>query len=148
MYRYNIFSDSRINEWQAQEFWADQSCSTEGRFQREIGCPKYIDQRWEVWRWIGYAFVHVDFEHVYFNAFFELLLGPSLEMVHGHTRFIPLSLMCILGGALANGMAEPTGRVVGSSGYLWGLVPMHVLTSFNKHIFNKHIFFFISTNLL
>ncbi len=58
---------------------------------------------------------------------FELLLGPSLEMVHGHVRFIPLVFLAIIGGALACAATDPIGRVVGSSGYVWGLVPMHVL---------------------
>ncbi|CAD7962471.1 unnamed protein product [Amoebophrya sp. A25] len=103
----------------AQEWWADKSCSNDG-------CAKVIDQRGQVWRWFSYCLVHVDFDHVYFNCFFELLLGPSLEMVHGHVRFIPLCLLCVLGGALACGASDATGRVVGSSAYVWGLVPMHM----------------------
>eukprot|EP00391_Amoebophrya_sp_Ameob2_P008846 CAMPEP_0178994258 /NCGR_PEP_ID=MMETSP0795-20121207/7171_1 /TAXON_ID=88552 /ORGANISM="Amoebophrya sp., Strain Ameob2" /LENGTH=436 /DNA_ID=CAMNT_0020686433 /DNA_START=484 /DNA_END=1791 /DNA_ORIENTATION=- len=123
----------------SQNWWRDNSCEqdlTQGVrgfdpvTRRAIlvhgGCPNWTDQRGQWYRVWGYSICHVSFTHVWFNAFFELMLGPSLEMQHGHERFIPLVFLAVMGGALAVGVCDPAGRTVGSSGYVWGLVPMHM----------------------
>ncbi|CAD7930283.1 unnamed protein product [Amoebophrya sp. A25] len=112
---------SELQDWSLHT-WEDQSCLTNP----QRGCPAHKDRRHEVWRWIMYSLSHVDFYHCYMNVLFEILFGPSIEMAHGHARAALLMFVCVVGGGIAVAVFDPTQKVVGASGYVYGLIPIHI----------------------
>ncbi|CAD7933323.1 unnamed protein product [Amoebophrya sp. A120] len=107
------------------------------------GCPWFVDIRSEAIRYVSYAFAHTDTGHLLNNIIFELLFGPSLEMVHGTARMLPLVLLAILGGSLTTAAEDPTQLVVGSSGYAYGLVAMQIANlAMNWHEYDHRYFHF------
>ena len=51
----------------------------------------------EWWRLLTAAFLHGSFLHILFNMYVLFVLGPTLERVLGHVRFIVLYLVAALG---------------------------------------------------
>ena len=56
----------------------------------------------EWYRLITSAFLHGSFLHIAFNMYVLFALGPTLERILGHGRFIILYLAAALGGAVAS----------------------------------------------
>lgn len=80
-----------------------------------------LDAEW--WRLVTAAFLHANLLHVGFNMFVLYLLGPSLERVLGHWRFLTLYLLAALGGTVASYTFSPVNTLsVGASGAVFGLM--------------------------
>ena len=84
------------------------------------------DVRGEVWRLFTYALCHTGYTHLMGNIIVELVLGVPLDCVHGSLRMTAMGLCAILGGALTCVWGDPYLAVVGSSGYAYGLIGIHM----------------------
>jgi membrane associated rhomboid family serine protease len=77
----------------------------------------------EWYRLISSAFLHGSFLHIAFNMYVLFALGPTLERILGHTRFIALYVTAALGGAVASYYFSDIRTVsVGASGAIFGLM--------------------------
>jgi membrane associated rhomboid family serine protease len=96
------------------------------------------------WRWlrlITCCFAHADVLHIVMNMYALYVLGPLLERIWGHFRFLILYLISGLGGSCAamafKPLDTPEGPLVnllGASGAIWGLmVSFAVWVYLNRH---------------
>lgn len=77
----------------------------------------------EWWRLLTSAFLHGSFLHIAFNMFVLFALGPALERVLGHLRYLLLYLVSALGGSVASYAFSDIKTVsVGASGAIFGLM--------------------------
>jgi membrane associated rhomboid family serine protease len=80
-----------------------------------------IDDQW--WRLLTSAFLHGSFLHIAFNMYVLFVLGPPLERILGHARFIVLYVMAAAGGSVASYAFSDIRTVsVGASGAIFGLM--------------------------
>lgn len=80
-----------------------------------------IGDQW--YRLLTSAFLHGSFLHIAFNMYVLFALGPTLERILGHGRFIVLYLAAALGGAVASYYFSDIRTVsVGASGAIFGLM--------------------------
>ena len=77
----------------------------------------------EWYRLLSSAFLHGSFLHIAFNMYVLFALGPTLERILGHGRFIALYVAAALGGAVASYYFSDIRTVsVGASGAIFGLM--------------------------
>ena len=77
----------------------------------------------EWWRLFTAAFLHGSFLHIAFNMLVLFLLGPTLERILGHGRYVLLYVMAALGGSVASFvLSDPRTVSVGASGAIFGLM--------------------------
>ena len=77
----------------------------------------------EWWRLATAAFLHGSILHIAFNMYVLFVLGPTLERILGHIRFIVLYLFAAFGGAVASYVFSDVRTVsVGASGAIFGLM--------------------------
>ena len=80
-----------------------------------------LDGQW--WRLLTAAFLHGSLLHIAFNMYVLFALGPTLERVLGHVRFVVLYLVAVLGGSVASYcFSDPRTVSVGASGAIFGLM--------------------------
>jgi membrane associated rhomboid family serine protease len=85
--------------------------------------PVGIALEGEWWRLFSGAFLHGSFLHIAFNMYVLFLLGPTLERILGHVRFLILYLLAALGGSVASYWFSEINTVsVGASGAIFGLM--------------------------
>jgi len=85
--------------------------------------PRAIGLGEQWYRLFTSAFLHGDFWHIGFNMLVLFLLGPSLERILGHIRFIALYLISALAGAVASFVWAPLDTLsIGASGAVFGLM--------------------------
>lgn len=91
---------------------------------REFGMnPVLIAIGGEWWRLLTAAFLHGGLLHIGFNMYVLYVLGPTLERVLGHARFLVLYLGAALGGSAASyAFSAPNTFSVGASGAIFGLM--------------------------
>ncbi len=77
----------------------------------------------EWWRLLTAAFLHGSFLHIAFNMYVLFALGPTLERILGHGRYLTLYLLAALGGGVASYVFSDIRTVsVGASGAIFGLM--------------------------
>jgi membrane associated rhomboid family serine protease len=80
-----------------------------------------VNGQW--WRLVTGAFLHGSFLHIAFNMYVLYALGPTLERILGHTRYLTLYLLAALGGGVASYAFSDIRTVsVGASGAIFGLM--------------------------
>lgn len=85
--------------------------------------PIGIAMNGEWWRLFTSAFLHGSFLHIAFNMYVLFFLGPTLERILGHARFLILYILAALGGSVASYWFSETNTVsVGASGAIFGLM--------------------------
>jgi membrane associated rhomboid family serine protease len=95
----------------------DETATQWGMFPPSIA----IDNEW--WRLITSAFLHGGWLHIAFNMYVLYALGPTLERLLGHSRYLVLYLMAALGGAVCSYAFSDVMTVsVGASGAIFGLM--------------------------
>jgi membrane associated rhomboid family serine protease len=82
--------------------------------------PVQVAVNHEYWRLIGSAFLHIGPLHLIVNMISLAVVGPPLERVLGHWRFLALYLLSALGGSLSVYLFDPRGAA-GASGAIFGL---------------------------
>ena len=77
----------------------------------------------EWWRLVSAAFLHGSVLHLAFNMYVLFALGPTLERILGHGRYLTLYLLAAIGGAVASyAFSSPNTLSVGASGAIFGLM--------------------------
>ena len=85
--------------------------------------PGYVAVNSEWYRLLTSAFLHGSLLHLGFNMYVLYVLGPPLERMLGHARFLALYLIAGLGGAVASFAFSSINTVsVGASGAIFGLM--------------------------
>lgn len=95
----------------------DQAASAWGMY------PPSIALDGETYRLLTSAFLHGSLLHIGFNMFVLWTIGPQVERILGHLRFLVLYLLAGLGGAVASFVFSPPLTVsVGASGAIFGVM--------------------------
>ncbi len=90
-----------------------------------------VNNEW--YRLITSVFLHGSWLHLAFNMYVLYVLGPPLERLLGHVRFLALFLIAGLGGAVASFTFSSINTVsVGASGAIFGL--MGALVVAGRHL--------------
>ena len=77
----------------------------------------------EWWRLLTAAFLHGSFLHIAFNMYVLFAIGPTLERILGHGRYLTLYVLSALGGGVASYAFSDIRTVsVGASGAIFGLM--------------------------
>ena len=85
--------------------------------------PVGIAANGEWWRLVTAAFLHGSFLHIAFNMYVLFALGPTLERILGHYRYLALYLLAAIGGGVASYVFSDMRTVsVGASGAIFGLM--------------------------
>jgi membrane associated rhomboid family serine protease len=78
------------------------------------------------WQIVTYAFLHANFNHLFFNMLGLWMFGTELEHVWGQRRFVIFYFASVLAAALTqlavNLVMGSAGPTVGASGGLFGLL--------------------------
>ena len=77
----------------------------------------------ELWRLVTVVLVHDTsfFLHLAFNMYALYIIGPIVEQLYGHTRFLLIYVLCAAGGSIASYVFNPAPLSVGASGAVFGL---------------------------
>ena len=90
--------------------------------------PVGIAANGDYWTLMSSAFMHGSFLHIAFNMYVLWIMGPTLERILGHSRFVALYLLAALGGAVASYVFSDFRSVsVGASGAIFGLMGAFVV---------------------
>ena len=91
---------------------------------RDFGMwPNGIAAYGEFYRLPASMFLHGSLLHIGFNMLVLWTIGPQVERVLGHVRFLVLYLVAGLGGAVASYLFSTPGTVsVGASGAIFGVM--------------------------
>lgn len=93
-----------------------------------------VAQQWGMWPWAialdgefyrlaTSIFLHGSVMHIFFNMFVLWTIGPQVERILGHARFLVLYLVAGLGGAVVSyTFSDPRTVSVGASGAIFGLM--------------------------
>jgi len=93
-----------------------------------------VTKAWGMWPWAialdgqfyrlaTSVFLHGSVMHIFFNMFVLWTIGPQVERILGHARFLVLYLAAGLGGAVASyAFSDPRTISVGASGAIFGLM--------------------------
>ncbi len=110
--------------------------------------PIAIAQGSEWWRLFTSAFLHGSFIHIAFNMYVLFFLGPTLERILGHTRFIALYLLAALGGSVASYWFSDLQSVsVGASGAIFGLMGALIVTGRRLRYDITQVLFLLAVNV-
>lgn len=90
--------------------------------------PVGIAANGDYWTLMSSAFMHGSFLHIAFNMYVLWIMGPTLERILGHSRFVALYLLAALGGSVASYVFSDFRTVsVGASGAIFGLMGAFVV---------------------
>jgi membrane associated rhomboid family serine protease len=87
-----------------------------------VPVPMIEGSQW--WSFLTYAFLHADWLHLGLNSLWLLIFGTPVARWFGPARFLAISALCAIGGAVAMVAADwgsPV-PVIGASGAVSGLV--------------------------
>jgi len=101
------------------------------------------------WLLLTSAFLHGSFLHIAFNMYVLFALGPALERVLGHGRYLALHLLSALGGAVASfWFSEANAVSVGASGAIFGLMGALVVAGRRLRFDVRQVLILIAINLV
>lgn len=85
----------------------------------------------QIWRFVSYEFLHLNFFHILFNMIALYFFGPLLEQWWGSRRFLAFYILCGVGGAVLMLLLSfvpgllgvtPQTPMVGASGSIFGIL--------------------------
>ncbi|MCJ7443647.1 MAG: rhomboid family intramembrane serine protease [Methanotrichaceae archaeon] len=82
--------------------------------------PEFLSER--PWTIITYMFVHITFDHLFWNMLFLFFFGIELERRLGEWRFLGLYLVAGVVAALAQVLLIGGGILLGASGAVYGVL--------------------------
>jgi membrane associated rhomboid family serine protease len=101
------------------------------------------------WRLGTAMFLHVSILHILFNMYVLWILGPQLERLFGHVRFLGLYLVAGLGGSAASYyFSDPNVVSAGASGAIFGLMGALVVTGWRVRAELTQVLVLIGINLV
>jgi membrane associated rhomboid family serine protease len=109
----------------------------------------------QAYRLITSAFIHetglggLGPAHIIFNMWALILVGPALERLLGHLRFLSLYLLSALGGSVLFYLLAPASEVaLGASGAIFGLFGAYFVVSRRLRLATRGIVILIALNLM
>ncbi|MCR4676895.1 MAG: rhomboid family intramembrane serine protease [Sphaerochaetaceae bacterium] len=110
--------------------------------------PAWMD-KFYIWQYFTYMFVHQDFFHILFNMYVLFMFGTMLERSLGSYEFICFYVVCgVLGGLVGGVVYRLTGManivVYGASGAVYALMFLASVMAPNTRVL---LFFFIPIRL-
>lgn len=98
-----------------------------------------LGQSLQLWRIIGYQFLHANIGHIFSNMLFLYFFGPMLEQHWGSKRFLRFYLICgamggILYPILVFSNVLPPGHMVGASGAIFGVLAAGGILFYNRRV--------------
>jgi len=75
----------------------------------------------DYWRLLTVVLVHDGILHLGFNMYALWIIGPIVEALYGHTKFLLIYVLCALGGSAASYAFSDARVSVGASGAIFGL---------------------------
>jgi len=99
-------------------------------------------QKFQIWRFITFQFLHADLNHLIFNMLALYFFGPIVESYLGSRRFVPFYLLCGIGGAalylillmLGLRIGAPWVPLVGASAGIFGILIAAALVAPNTMV--------------
>jgi membrane associated rhomboid family serine protease len=86
---------------------------------------------------------------IIFNMWALILVGPALERLLGHVRFLSIYLVSALGGSVLYYLiAAPNAQALGASGAIFGLFGAWFVVARRLHLDSRQIVFLIGINLV
>lgn len=92
--------------------------------QDTLALTKYGVYTGEYWRLGTVVLVHGGILHLAFNMYALFIVGPIVEQLYGHWRFLLIYVLCGLGGSAASYAFSDARASVGASGAVFGLFGM------------------------
>jgi rhomboid protease GluP len=91
----------------------------------------------EVWRFFTPIFLHGSILHIGFNMYALSIIGPTLERIYGHQRYLALYLLSGIAGNICSFVFTPNPSL-GSSTAIFGLLGAEAIFLYrNREIFGK-----------
>lgn len=84
-------------------------------------------------RLIGHIFGHADYNHLFSNMTYILLLGPMLEEKY-HNRLLVVILSTAIVTGLCNNLFQPNVRLLGASGVVFAFIILASITGKDRGI--------------
>ena len=113
------------------------------------GLSPYSVASGEWWRLFSAPFLHGNFLHILFNMFVLFSIGPPMERILGHTRFVVLYLVAALGGSVASYFFSPVTAIsIGASGAIFGLMGAMLIAGLILKFDIRQIIFWVGLNLV
>ena len=95
--------------------------------------------KFQVWRFVTYMFLHGGFGHIMWNMLGVWLFGTQIEAIWGQRTFLIYYFVCGLGGSALYGlfgvMGIGGGWMIGASGALMGLLLAYGMSFPNNMVF-------------
>lgn len=67
-----------------------------------LGLHYFLSEKFRIWQFITYMFMHGSFMHIFFNMFAVFMFGAAIENVWGPKRFLTFYILTGLGAAVAH----------------------------------------------
>ena len=67
-----------------------------------LGLHYFLSEKFKVWQFITYMFMHGSFMHILFNMFAVFMFGAAIESVWGPKKFLTYYILTGLGAAVAH----------------------------------------------
>lgn len=102
----------------------------------------------EWYRLLTSAFLHAGWMHLLFNGLALYIVGPQLERLLGHSRYLALWVLSALGGSVLSYLVVPDQLSVGASGAIFGLFGATFVIGRRLGVDTRFIVGLIGINLL
>ena len=83
-------------------------------------------RRKEIWRFLTYMFLHVNYKHLISNVVLQLLVALPLELSHGTKRVTLVYTFGVISGSLATSVFDRNVFLAGASGGVYALAAAHL----------------------
>jgi membrane associated rhomboid family serine protease len=67
-----------------------------------LGLHYFLSEKFKIWQFITYMFMHGSFMHILFNMFAVFMFGSAIESVWGPKKFLTFYILTGLGAAVAH----------------------------------------------
>ena len=67
-----------------------------------LGLHYFLSEKFKIWQFITYMFMHGSFMHILFNMFAVFMFGAAIESVWGPKKFLTFYILTGLGAAVAH----------------------------------------------
>lgn len=121
-----------------------------------LGLHYFLSEKFRLWQFITYMFMHGNFPHLFFNMFAVFMFGGAMENMWGPKKFLTFYIITGLGAAVAHyaivyfqlnaSLANINDYIASPSvDKLQGLITSNTFTGFSSREFNESLQSFIQT---
>lgn len=121
-----------------------------------LGLHYFLSEKFRLWQFITYMFMHGNFPHLFFNMFAVFMFGGAMENMWGPKKFLTFYIITGLGAAVAhyaivyfqlNASLANINEYIASPSVdkLQGLITSNTFTGFSSREFNESLQSFIKT---